>query len=94
MNNLATMKLSLTSTIHVNYMKHDPIYLIYNCMLSKALLIHIHIVSICCMTSFTVHLASNKCLYAYNIRHILSLYRWDCDSVYSTASRTIYSPIR
>ena len=59
MNNL-----SMTSTIHVNYMKHDPIYFVYNFMLSKALLIHIYIVSIWCMSSFTIHLASNKCLYA------------------------------
>ena len=39
-------KLSLTSTIHVNGTKHDPIDLIYNFMLSKALLVHIYIVSI------------------------------------------------
>ena len=35
-------KLSPTSTIHVNCMKHDPIDLIYNFTLSKALLIHIY----------------------------------------------------
>ena len=56
-------KLSPTSTIYVNCMKHDPIDLIYNFTLSKALLIHIYIVSIWCMTSFTIHLASNMCLY-------------------------------
>ena len=56
-------KLSPTSTIHVNCMKHDPIDLIYNFTLSKALLIHIYIVSIWCMTPFTIHLASNMCLY-------------------------------
>ena len=55
-------KLSPTSSIHVNYMKHDSIDLIYNFMLSKALLIHIYIVSIWCMTSFTTHIASNKSL--------------------------------
>ena len=49
-------KLSLTSTIHVNCMKHDPIFLIHNFMVFKTLLIHINIVSIRCMTS----LASNK----------------------------------
>ena len=91
-------KLSPTSTIHVNYMKHDPIDFIYNYMLSQALLIHIYIVSIWCMTSFTIHLASNKCSYAYNFRHLfegnLSLYRGDCDSAYSTASRGICSPIK
>ena len=89
---------SLTSTIRVNCMKHDPIDLVYNFMLSKALLIHIYIVSVWCMSSFTIHLASNKCLYAYNFRHLfadnLSLYRRDCDSAYSTASRAICSPIR
>ena len=56
-------KLAPTSTIYVNCMKHDPIDLIYNFTLSKALLIHIYIVSIWCMTSFTIHLASNMCLY-------------------------------
>ena len=56
-------KLSPTSTIYVNCMKHDPIDLKYNCTLSKALLNHIYIVSIWCMTSFTIHLASNMCLY-------------------------------
>ena len=56
-------KLSPTSTIYVNCMKHDPIDLIYNFTLSKALLINIYIVSIWCMTSFTIHLASNMCLY-------------------------------
>ena len=56
-------KLSLTSTIYVNCMKHDPIDLIYNFTLSKSLLIHIYIVPIWCMTSFTIHLASNMCLY-------------------------------
>ena len=56
-------KMSLTSTIYVNCMKHDPIDLIYIFTLSKALLIHICIVSIWCMTSFTKHLASNMCLY-------------------------------
>ena len=56
-------KLSPTCTIYVNCMKHDPIDLIYNFTLSKALLIHIYIVSIWCMTSFTIHLASNMCLY-------------------------------
>ena len=38
-------KMSPTSTIYVNCMKHDPIDLIYNLTLSKALLIHIYIVS-------------------------------------------------
>ena len=46
MNNLADHeKLSPTSTIYVNCMKHDPIDLIYNFTLFKALLIHIYIVS-------------------------------------------------
>ena len=61
-------KLSLTSTIHVNCIKHDPIDLIYNFMLSQPLQIRIYIVSIWCMTSFTIRLASNKCPYAYNFR--------------------------
>ena len=56
-------KLSPTSTIYVNCMKHDPIDLIYNFTLSKALLIHIYIVSIWCMTSLTIHLASKMYLY-------------------------------
>ena len=56
-------KLSRTRTIYVNCMKHDPIDLIYKFTLSKALLIHIYIISIWCMTSFTIHLASNMCLY-------------------------------
>ena len=56
-------KLSPTSTIYVNCMKHDPIDLIYNFTLSKALLIHIYIVSIWCLTSFTIHLVSNMCLH-------------------------------
>ena len=56
-------KLSWTSTIYVNCMKPDPIDLIYNFTLSKALLLYIYIVSIWCMTSFTIHLASNMCLY-------------------------------
>ena len=56
-------KLSATVTISVNCVKHDPIDLIYKFTLSKALLIHIYIVSIWCMTSFTIHLASNMCLY-------------------------------
>ena len=55
--------LSPTSTIYVNCMKHDAIDLIYNFTLSKAFPIHIYIVSIWCMTSFTIHLASNMCLY-------------------------------
>ena len=55
-------KLSPTSTIYVNCMKHDPIDLIYNFTLSKALLIRIYIVSIWCRTSFALHLASNMCL--------------------------------
>ena len=101
MNNLAPMKtypqLVVTSTIHVNCMKHDPTDLIYNFMLSKALLIHIYIVSIWCMTSFSIHIASDKCLYAYDFRHLfagnLSLYRRDSDSAYSTASRATSSPI-
>ena len=64
MNNLAPMKkVSPTSTIYVNCMKHDPIDLIYNFTLSKALIVHIYIVSIWCMTLFTTHLASNMCLY-------------------------------
>ena len=37
-------KLFPTSTIYVNCMKHDPIDLIYNFKVSKALLIHIYIV--------------------------------------------------
>ena len=56
-------KVSPTSTIYVNCMNHDPIALLYTFTLSKALLIHIYIVSICCMTSFTIHLVSNMCLY-------------------------------
>ena len=56
-------KMSRTRTIYVNCMKHDPLDLIYNFTLSKALLIHIYIVSIWCMTSFTIHLASYMCLY-------------------------------
>ena len=64
MNNLAAMKkLSPTSTIYVNCMKHDPLDLIYIFTLPKALLIHIYIVSIWCMTSLTIHLASNVCRY-------------------------------
>ena len=59
-------KLSSTSTIYVNCMKHDPIDLIYNFTLPKALLIHIYIVSIWCMTSFTTHLASNIILDSYS----------------------------
>ena len=90
--------LSPTSTIHVNCMKHDPIDLIYNLMLSKALLIHIYIVSILYMTSFSIHIASNKCQYPYDLRHLfagdLSFYRQDCDSAYSTASKATCSPIR
>ena len=81
-------KLSPTSTIHVNCMKHVPIDLIYNFMLSKAFLIHIYmyIVSIWYMTSFTIHLALNKCLYAYNFRLIFAgnlIYRQDVDSASS-----------
>ena len=53
-------KLSQTSTLHVNCMKHDPIDLIYNFMLSKALLNNIYTVSIWCMTSFGIHIASNS----------------------------------
>ena len=56
-------KLSPTSTIYVNCMIYDPIDVIYNFTLSKALLIHIYIVSIWCMTPFTIHLVSNICLY-------------------------------
>ena len=56
-------KLSLASTIYLNCMKYDLIDLIYNFTLSKALLINIYIVSIWCMTSFTIHIASNICLY-------------------------------
>ena len=56
-------KLSPTSIIYVNCMKYNPIDLIYKFTLSKALLIHIYIVSIWCMTSFTMHLASNMCRY-------------------------------
>ena len=64
MNNLAPMKNCPRLVLYnVNCMKHDPIDLIYNFMLSKALLIHIYIASIRCMTSFTIHLASNMCLY-------------------------------
>ena len=67
-------------------------------MLFKELLIHVYIVSIWCMASFSIHIASNKCLYAYGFRHLfagdLSLYRRDSDSSYSTASRATCSPIR
>ena len=56
-------KLSQTSPIYVNCMKHDAIHFIYNFTLSKLLLFHIYIVSIWCMTSFTIHLALNMCLY-------------------------------
>ena len=91
-------KLSPISTVHVNCMKHDFIDLIYNVMLSKAPSIHIYIVPIWCMTSFSIHIASNKCLYAYDFRHLfagdLNFYRRDCDSANSTASRAICSPIR
>ena len=91
-------KLFPTSTIHVNCMKHDPIDLIYNFMLCKAPLFHIYVVLIWCMTSLRIHIASNKCLYAYDFRHQcagnVSLYRRDCDSAYSTASRATFSPIR
>ena len=91
-------KLSPTSTILVNCMKNDPIDLIYRFMLSMALLFHIYIVSIWCKTSFSIHIASNKCLYDYDFRHLfagdLSLYRRNWDSAYSTASRTTCSPIR
>ena len=59
-------KLSPTSTIYVNCMKHDPIDLIYTFKLSKALLIHIYVVSIWCTTSFIVHLALNMCLNSYS----------------------------
>ena len=83
-NNFALLKNCLytvgsISTIHVNCMKYDNIHLIYNFMLSKALLIHIYIVSIWCMTSYSIHIASNKCQYAYDFRHLFagnrSLYR-------------------
>ena len=84
--------------IHVNCMKHDPIDLIYNFMLSKALLIHIYIVSIWYMTLFSIHIALNTCLYAYDLRHLfagnLSLYRRNCDSAYLTAPKATCSPIR
>ena len=67
-------KLSSTSTIYVNCMNHDPIDLIYNFTLSKALLIHIYSVSIWCVP-------------IYNFRLIfagkLSIYRQDCGSAYS-----------
>ena len=56
-------KLSRTSTIYVNCMNHEPIDLMLSFKLSKALLIHIYIVSIWCLTSFTIHLASNMYLY-------------------------------
>ena len=56
-------KVSPSSTIYVSCINHDPIDLIYNFMLSKALLIHIYIVPIWNMTSVTIHLASNMCLY-------------------------------
>ena len=49
-------QLSPSSTIHVNCMKHDTIVLIYNSMVSKALLIHIYTVSIWCMTSFSIYM--------------------------------------
>ena len=42
-------KLSPTSTIYVNCMNHDPIDLIYSFTLTKALLIHMYIVSVWCM---------------------------------------------
>ena len=75
-------KLTLTITIHVNCISYGPIEWIYNFMLSKALFIHICIVSIWCMASFTILLASSKCQYAYNFRHQfagnLNLYRQDC----------------
>ena len=56
-------KLSPTSAIYVKCIKQDPIDLIYNFTLSKALLIHIYIASIWCMTLFIIHLTSNMCLY-------------------------------
>ena len=48
-------KLSPTSTIYVNCMKHDPIDLIYNFTLSKALLIHTY--------NFRLILAGNLSIY-------------------------------
>ena len=56
-------KLSPTSIIYFDCMKYDPIDLIYKFTLSKALLIHIYIVSIWGMTSFTIHLVSKMWLY-------------------------------
>ena len=91
-------KLSLTRTLHVNCMKHDLMGLIYNSMLSKTLLIHITILSIWCVTSFTIRLAMNKCLRAYDFRHLfagnLSLYRQGCNSAYSTAFKVTCILIR
>ena len=79
-------KLSSTSTIYVNCMKHDPIDLIYNFTLSKALLIHIYSVSnlVC---EFVYHTPSFQYVPIYNFRLIfagkLSIDRQDCDSAYS-----------
>ena len=52
------------------------------------------------MIAFTIQLASNKCPYVYNLRHLfavkLNLYRQDCRnsalSAYSIANRTAWSP--
>ena len=52
------------------------------------------------MIAFTMHLASNKCPYVYNLRHLfagnLSLYMQGCrnsaHSAYSIPNRTAWSP--
>ena len=90
-------KLSPSGTLYVNCMKHDPIDLIYNFTLSKALLIHIYIVSIWCMTSFTIHPPSFEYVPIYDIRLILagnlSIYRQDCKSAYSVPYSMIQANI-
>ena len=79
-------KLFQTSTIYVNCMKHDPIDLIYNFMLSKALLInHLHCINE--VYDFIYHTLSFEYVSIYNFRLIfagnLSIYIQDCDSAYS-----------
>ena len=82
MNNLAPMKNCPRLVLYnVTCMKHDPIDFIYNFTLSKALLIHIYIVSL------WYHTPNFEYVPIYNFRLIfagnLSIFRQDCDSAYS-----------
>ena len=82
-------KLSPTSTIYVNCMKHDPIDLIYNftsSVIQGTSNSHLHCIHL--VYDFIYNTPSFEYVPTYNFRLIfagnLTIYRHDCESAYSS----------